>query len=131
PFRARHPDEPKRHEHPDDTRYHNDIDHHDSAFPDRHSHRHRHRPTPAIPGGSAHGQPWIGRMSRDIKSLTQSAQRWLGLVTLFVAPTSLLTGLCYFFGLVYLRSRLDYFGVDPSTLGLTTADYVVAVVKTF
>jgi hypothetical protein len=59
--------------------------------------------------------------------MTQSTQRWLGLVALFVAPTSLLTGLCYFFGLVYLRSRLDYFGIDPSTLGLTTADYVVAV----
>jgi PknH-like extracellular domain len=70
-------------------------------------------------------------VSRDAESLTQSAQRWLGFVALFVAPTSLITGLCYFFGLVYIRHRLDYFGVDPSTLGLTTADYVVAVVKTF
>ncbi len=70
-------------------------------------------------------------MSGDIESLTQSAQRWLGLAALFVAPTSLLTGLCYFFGLAYLRSRLDYFGIDPSTLELTTTDYVVAVVKAF
>lgn len=70
-------------------------------------------------------------MNRDGESLTQSAQRRLGLLALFIAPTSLVTGLCYFFGLVYIRSRLDYFGIDPSTLGLTTADYVVAVVKTF
>lgn len=70
-------------------------------------------------------------MSREGDSLTQSAQRWLGLLALFVAPTSLVTGLCYFFGLVYIRSRLDYFGIDPSTLGLTSEDYAVAVVKTF
>ncbi|GFG52557.1 sensor domain-containing protein [Mycolicibacterium agri] len=70
-------------------------------------------------------------MSHDVESLMQSAQRWLGFAALFVAPTSLITGLCFFFGRVYLRSRFEYFGIDVSTLQLTTADYVVTVIKTY
>src|SRR5699024_2451527 len=67
----------------------------------------------------------------DTKSLTQSAERWLSLVVVFVAPTSLITGLCYFFGLLAIRNRLHYFGVDPGTVGYTSADYVVSTIGTF
>ncbi|KHO21045.1 hypothetical protein QQ44_22690 [Mycolicibacterium setense] len=70
-------------------------------------------------------------MSDDAKSLTQSAERWLSLAALVVAPTSLVTGLCYFFGLLFIRSKLQYFGVDPSTLGYTSADYAVTTVGLF
>lgn len=70
-------------------------------------------------------------MSDETKSLTQSAERWLSLAALVVAPTSLITGLCYFFGLLAIRNRLHYFGVDPSTVGYTSADYVVATIGTF
>ena len=62
---------------------------------------------------------------------TQSVERWLGLAALFVAPTSLITGLCYFFGLICINQRLKYFGVDPSGLGFTSADYVVTTIGVF
>lgn len=70
-------------------------------------------------------------MSDETKSLTQSAERWLSLAALVVAPTSLITGLCYFFGLLFIRSKLQYFGVDPSTLGYTSADYAVTTIGLF
>ncbi|MEW2478371.1 sensor domain-containing protein [Mycobacterium sp. NPDC049093] len=70
-------------------------------------------------------------MTDETKSLTQSAERWLSLVVVFVAPTSLITGLCYFFGLLAIRNRLHYFGVDPATVGYTSADYVVSTIGTF
>lgn len=70
-------------------------------------------------------------MSDEAKSLTQSAERWLSLAALVIAPTSLITGLCYFFGLLFIRSKLQYFGVDPSTLGYTSADYAITTVGLF
>lgn len=70
-------------------------------------------------------------MTEETKSLTQSAERWLSLAALVVAPTSLITGLCYFFGLLAIRNRLHYFGVDPATVGYTSADYVVTTIGTF
>lgn len=70
-------------------------------------------------------------MSDETKSLTQSAERWLSLAALVVAPTSLVTGLCYFFGLLFIRNKLQYFGVDPSTLGYTSSDYAVTTVGLF
>lgn len=70
-------------------------------------------------------------MSEETKSLTQSAERWLSLAALVVAPTSLITGLCYFFGLLSIRNRLKYFAVDPSMLGYTSADYAVTTIGLF
>jgi hypothetical protein len=67
----------------------------------------------------------------ETSSQGRSPEQWLSLATLFVAPTSLITGLCYFFGLLSIRHRLQYFGVDPSALGYTSADYVVATIGTF
>jgi len=64
-------------------------------------------------------------MSDDNRSLLQTAQHLLSLAGIFVAPATLITGLCYFFGAVSLRTRLQYFGIDPQTLNLTTRDYVV------
>lgn len=70
-------------------------------------------------------------MSDETKSLTQSAERWLSLAALVVAPASLITGLCYFYGLLFIHDRLHYFGVDPSTLGYTSADYAVITIRVF
>lgn len=70
-------------------------------------------------------------MSDETKSLTQSAERWLSLAALVVAPTSLITGLCYFYGLLFIHDRLHYFGVDPSTLGYTSADYASTTIRVF
>lgn len=70
-------------------------------------------------------------MSDETRSLPQSAERWLSLAALVVAPTSLITGLCYFYGLLFIHDRLHYFGVDPSTLGYTSADYAVTTIRVF
>ncbi len=70
-------------------------------------------------------------MTGDAKAGGRSPEQWLSLATLFVAPTSLITGLCYFFGLLSIRHRLQYFGVDPSALSYTSADYVVATIGVF
>lgn len=70
-------------------------------------------------------------MSEESQPWARSAERWLSLAALFVAPTSLITGLCYFFARLSIGHRLHYFGVDPSALGYTTADYVVTTIGVF
>lgn len=70
-------------------------------------------------------------MTDEREPLPQVAHRWLGIVGLFIAPTTLISGLCYFFGAVYTRQRLQYFAVDSQSLDFTTADYVTANVKVF
>ncbi|CAN5880903.1 hypothetical protein BH10ACT9_BH10ACT9_09340 [soil metagenome] len=68
-------------------------------------------------------------MSDDPTSSPFTVHRLLSVVGLFVAPTSLITGICFYFGAVSTRRRLDYYGVDPQSLGLTTRDYVVASIE--
>lgn len=50
------------------------------------------------------------------------ALRVLGSV---IAPTTVLTGLLFFFGRQHATWLLDYFGVPLSTMGLTAQDYLV------
>ena len=69
-------------------------------------------------------------MSDDRDSWPQAAQRWLGIVGLVVAPTTLVTGLAYFFGSISTGHRLSYFAVNSQAVGFTTADYVVSTVGT-
>jgi len=57
-------------------------------------------------------------------ALPHVVNRWLGIVGLVVAPTTLVTSLLYYFGSVSTRKHLLYFGVDPSAVGYTTSDYV-------
>lgn len=44
---------------------------------------------------------------------------------LVVAPTTLFTAVLFYFGWVYTASRALYFGIDPSTLGYSTQDYIL------
>jgi hypothetical protein len=55
--------------------------------------------------------------------------RWLGVVGLFIAPTTVITGLCFYFGYVSTRAFLAYFGVDSDAIGYTTGDYVLQSVS--
>jgi hypothetical protein len=43
----------------------------------------------------------------------------------FVAPTTLLTALLFYFGWAHVYWFFDYFGVDSSVLGASTQDYVM------
>jgi hypothetical protein len=49
----------------------------------------------------------------------------LELIGLLVAPTTLLTALAYYFGWTFTNARASYFGIDPSTLGFSTQDYIL------
>ncbi|MFD8103194.1 hypothetical protein ACFV24_27020 [Nocardia fluminea] len=62
-------------------------------------------------------------------STTVTIDKWLGIVATVLAPTTVVTGLCYYFGLVDARKYYGYFGVDANSLGLTSSDYVMRSVS--
>ncbi len=51
--------------------------------------------------------------------------RWLALLTTFIAPATLLSTVLFYFGYVSARTQYDYFGIDVDTIGLSTQDYVM------
>ncbi|MFC9896465.1 hypothetical protein ACFVMC_22485 [Nocardia sp. NPDC127579] len=57
-------------------------------------------------------------------SLSDLSQ-WAQLVAQFVAPATLLAGLLYYWGFFHAKGFCAYFGVDSTSLGLTTTDYVM------
>ncbi len=50
-------------------------------------------------------------------------------ITAIVAPATLVTGIAYYFGWVHTDAWARYFGLDPSVLGFTTRDYVLASLR--
>lgn len=55
----------------------------------------------------------------------QVVNRWVGIVGLFIAPTTVITSVCYFFGYISTRKYLSYFGIDSNAVGYTNSDYVL------
>jgi len=55
--------------------------------------------------------------------------RWVGFVGLFIAPTTIITSVCYFFGYIWTRKYLSYFGIDSNAVGYTNGDYVLKSVS--
>jgi hypothetical protein len=53
------------------------------------------------------------------------ARSIIELVALVVAPTTLLVALAFYFGWRLTQSRAAYFGIDYSTLGFSTEDYLL------
>jgi hypothetical protein len=62
---------------------------------------------------------------RITRAQNASTQRWIGIIGLFIAPTTVITSLCYYFGAAYTRRNLGYFGVDANAIGFSTSDYVL------
>ena len=62
-------------------------------------------------------------------SAPQVVHRWVGIVGLFVAPTTVITSVCYFFGFISTRKYFSYFGIDSNAIGFTTSDYVLKSVS--
>ncbi|MFD8705313.1 hypothetical protein ACFV1W_22315 [Kitasatospora sp. NPDC059648] len=50
---------------------------------------------------------------------------WLAQAATWIAPTSLVTALLFFFGYVHTSAYYGYFGVDSSTLGFATREVLV------
>lgn len=55
---------------------------------------------------------------RDVNVLVDTLQR-------FIAPPALLSALAFFYGWTLTDARSSYFGIDPSTLGFGTNDYIL------
>jgi hypothetical protein len=53
----------------------------------------------------------------------------LQLISLVVAPTTLLTALLYYFGWLSTNRFSRHFGIDPSTLGFSTQDYLLRGIR--
>jgi hypothetical protein len=59
----------------------------------------------------------------------QAINRWVGVVGLFIAPTTVITSVCYYFGYISTRKYLSYFGIDSNAVGYTSSDYVLKSVS--
>lgn len=69
-----------------------------------------------------------GRSARREQDSPRTEPRVRGaleLIGLVVAPATLLTALAYYFGWTLTNARASYFGIDPSTLGFSTQDYIL------
>jgi|SRR5690242_653443 len=55
--------------------------------------------------------------------------KWLGIVGLFIAPTTIITSVCFYFGYIWTRKYLAYFGIDSNAIGYTSSDYVLKSVS--
>jgi hypothetical protein len=91
-------------------------------------------PEPSGIGGSAHSRGLEpSRMSSDSArpdpevefEATEALPRALRLIGTVVAPATLLTGLLFFYGLLYAIGYFRYFGVNFTVLNLPTWNYLV------
>ncbi|MFD0360709.1 hypothetical protein ACFQZZ_04515 [Nocardia sp. GCM10030253] len=69
---------------------------------------------------NAPGNRQVGRES-SFADLSQLAQ----LIAQFVAPATLLAGLLYYWGFFHAKGFCAHFGVESTSLGLSTTDYVM------
>jgi hypothetical protein len=68
-------------------------------------------------------------VSDEVASTRVGVNRWVGLVGLFIAPTTVITSVCFFFGYISTRKYLSYFGIDSNAVGYTNSDYVLKSVS--
>ncbi len=54
---------------------------------------------------------------------------WIGVVGLFIAPTTVIASVCYFYGYVSTRKYFAYFGIDTDAVGFSSSDYVMRSVR--
>lgn len=73
--------------------------------------------TAKAPPGRTGGEASPGSATR--------ARAMLELVALVAAPTTLITALAFYFGWKLTEARAAYFGIDHSTLGFSTQDYLL------
>lgn len=68
-------------------------------------------PAPSTPPATPPGETGLSRLGPMIRN--------------FAAPTTLVTALLFFFGWSHAYWFFDYFGVNSTTIGLTTQDYLM------
>lgn len=57
------------------------------------------------------------------------SHRWIGIVGLFVAPTTVITSVCFYFGYASTRKYFAYFGIDSEAIGFTSSEYALRSVS--
>jgi hypothetical protein len=82
------------------------------------------RPTAGFAAAAAHIDHRSVTMSEDRRA-SPALPKWIGIMGLFIAPTTIITSLCYFYGYVATRTYFSYFGIDTDAIGFTTTDYVM------
>ncbi|MDY0909664.1 hypothetical protein [Microbacterium sp. CFBP9034] len=68
---------------------------------------------PAVPPAPPAPEPGLG------------FEKWMGFLSSFVAPLTLVTGLLFYFGYVSTREFFRYFGVDVDIIGLSSQEFVM------
>jgi len=63
--------------------------------------------------------------AEPLAAITSDSRRVLALIGAVVAPTTLVTAIAFYFGWRREQAFAGFFGVDPSTLGFSTTDYVL------
>jgi hypothetical protein len=79
------------------------------------------------PGGTADSGPRVSLISdssaEDVSPITMRGV--LERLSLVIAPSTLVIALAFWFGWTLTNARSAYFGVDSSTLGFSTTDYLL------
>lgn len=65
------------------------------------------------------------RVDGGAPGVTPRLRSLFEVLSLVLAPASVLTALLFYFGWTYTNARALYFGIDPSTFGYTTQDYLL------
>ena len=75
-----------------------------------------------------YASPAVTAIQRSNEGL--DVKRLIDYAALFVAPTSLVSGLMYWIGWSRSQAYWGYFGIDPALLKFSTTDYVIRAVST-
>jgi hypothetical protein len=85
--------------------------------------------TPSEP--SATGDPEAPPREAPLRAERRAAEpglgfeKWMGFLSSFVAPLTLVTALLFYFGYVSTREFFRYFGVDVDIIGLSSQEFVM------
>lgn len=84
-------------------------------------------PAAGRPGGLGAPQPnqEAAVTTNDLKAAPSSSHSVTGWAVVALPPTTLLTGLAFWFGYALTASRNGYLGIDVSALGFSTTDYLL------
>lgn len=61
----------------------------------------------------------------DVAAPGLGFEKWMGFLSSFVAPLTLVTALLFYFGYVSTREFFRYFGIDVDLIGLSTQEFVM------
>jgi uncharacterized membrane protein YedE/YeeE len=64
-------------------------------------------------------------MANDEPATAGQLQQLIRSASAVIAPTTVISGLLFYFGYAFTKAQYEYFGLDVETIGLSTRDYVM------